>query len=60
MFVNKVLDNIVILFEESKFTALASITGMPAVVTGGVQLVGAAFSDRALLDIAAVFEKEVK
>lgn len=47
-------------FEEAKYTAPASLTGMTAVVTGGVQLVGAAFSDRALLDIAAVFEKEVK
>ncbi len=49
-----------IAFDEALFTAPASITGLPAVVTGGVQLVGAAFSDLALLDMAATFEKEDK
>ncbi|MBQ9948142.1 MAG: hypothetical protein IJO91_07130, partial [Oscillospiraceae bacterium] len=47
-------------FEEALYTAPASLTGMPAVVVGGVQLIGKAFSDLALLDMAATFEKEDK
>ena len=39
-------------FEENRFTAPAAITGLPAVVAGGVQLVGPAFSDVALLRFA--------
>ena len=38
--------------EESLFTAPASITGLPAVVTDGVQLIGKAFSENSLLDLA--------
>ncbi len=49
-----------IAFDEALYTAPASITGMPAVVTGGVQLVGSAFSDLALLDLCETFEKEDK
>ena len=49
-----------IAFEENFYTAPASITGLPAVVAGGVQLVGKAFSENALLDIAKVLEKEGK
>ena len=37
-------------YEESLFTAPASITGMPAVVTKGVQLVGDYFCDGKLLE----------
>ncbi len=47
-------------FDEALYTAPASITGLPAVVVGGVQLIGAAFSESALFDIAAAFEKEGK
>lgn len=47
-------------FDEALYTAPALLTGMPAVVTGGVQLIGAAFSDNALLDLAAAYEKEDK
>ena len=39
-------------FEENRFTAPAAITGLPAVAAGGVQLVGPAFSDVALLQLA--------
>ena len=39
-------------FLENFYTAPASITGLPAVVFGGVQLVGKAFSENALLDVA--------
>lgn len=42
--------------KENAYTAPASISGLPAVVVGGVQLVGPAFSDAALLDLAAQFE----
>ncbi len=47
-------------FEENLFTAPASITGLPAVVVGGVQLVGAAFSDNTLLSVAAKYEEASK
>ena len=45
-------------FVENFYTAPASVTGLPAVVAGGVQLVGRAFSDMALLDASKVLEKE--
>ena len=47
-------------FVENKFTAPASVTGLPAVVAGGVQLMGEAFTEGALLDIAAILTKEGK
>ncbi len=47
-------------FEENRFTAPASITGLPAVVVGGVQLVGPAFSDGSLLNVAAMYEEASK
>ena len=46
-----VSDNKYITFEENFYTAPASITGLPAVVANGVQLVGTAFSELALLDV---------
>ena len=39
-------------YKENFFTAPASITGLPVVVAGGVQLVGTAFSEDVLLDLA--------
>ena len=45
-------------FEENLYTAPASISGLPAVVAGGVQLVGKAFSEQTLLDAAAIIAKE--
>ena len=48
------------MFEENLFTAPASITGLPAVVVGGAQLVGPAFSDGALLSVAALYEEASK
>ena len=47
-------------FVENKFTAPASVTGLPAVVAEGVQLMGAAFTDGALLELAKVISKEGK
>ena len=47
-------------FEENLYTAPASITGLPAVVAGGVQLMGPAFSDGTLLALAALLAKEGK
>ena len=44
-------------FDENLYTAPASITGLPAVVFGGVQLVGKAFSERALLSLAGLSTK---
>lgn len=47
-------------FEENFYTAPASITGLPAVVSGGVQIVGAHFSENTLFAIAELYEKEGK
>lgn len=55
-----VKENEYLAFEENRYTAPASLAGLPAVVVGGVQLVGPAFSEQALLDTAEFFEKEGK
>ena len=41
-----------IAYKESMYTAPASITGLPVVVTNGVQLIGKAFSEGSLLSLA--------
>lgn len=38
-------------YDENLYTAPASVTGLPAVVANGVQLVGPAFSETALLEL---------
>ena len=43
-------------FEESLYTAIPSITGMPAVVTKGVQLIADSFKESVLLSIANTVE----
>ena len=43
-------------FTENLCTAPASITGLPTVVAGGVQLIGKAFSENALFDAAKLYE----
>ncbi len=53
----QVSENKYIAFEENFYTAPASITGLPAAVAGGVQLVGRAFSERALLCAADIIIK---
>ena len=45
-------------FEESLFTAVPSITGLPAMVSGGVQLIADSFRESTLLSIAHSVEKE--
>ena len=45
-------------YDESIYTAIPSITGLPAVVCGGVQLIADAFKESTLLSIADKFEKE--
>ncbi len=45
-------------FEESVFTAVASITGLPAMVTKGIQLVSDSFKENVLLSVAHSIEKE--
>lgn len=47
-------------FEESVFTALANLIGVPAIVTGGVQFVSGHFAESTLLSLAASIEKEGK
>ena len=44
-------------FDENLYTAPASITGLPVAVGGGVQLIGKAFSDSALLDAVQLIKE---
>ncbi len=44
-------------FEESVFTAMANLIGVPALVSGGVQLMGRHFSENLLLSLAANTER---
>ena len=45
-------------FKESVFTAVPNLIGMPALVSGGVQLMGDHFKESTLLSLAACVEKE--
>lgn len=45
-------------FEESLFTAIPNLIGIPALVSGGVQLMGKAFDESTLLSLARAVEKE--
>lgn len=47
-----------IAFEENRYTALATLAGLPAIVAGGVQLIGKANSEHALLDVAQILAEE--
>ena len=47
-------------FKESIFTATANLIGVPALVSGGVQLMGKAFGESTLLSLAGSTEKEGK
>ncbi len=47
-------------FEESVFTALANLIGIPALVSGGVQLMGKHFDESTLLSLAKSVEGEGK
>ncbi len=47
-------------FEESVFTAVANLIGTPAMVSGGVQLMGKHFDESTLLSLASCVEKEGK
>lgn len=51
-------DAFIKVFEESLFTAVSSITGLPAMVSGGVQLIADSFKESTLLSIAHSAEKE--
>lgn len=45
-------------FKESIFTALPNLIGVPALVSGGVQLIGSHFGESVLLSLANSVEKE--
>jgi len=47
-------------FEESVFTSLANLIGIPALVSNGVQLLGNHFDEASLLSLAGCVEKEGK
>ena len=55
---NDVKSNKYVSFDEASYIAPASISGLPALVFGGVQIVGPAFSENALLDLAKKYEVE--
>ncbi len=57
--VDEVKQNNALGFEENLYTAPASISGLPTVVAGGVQLIGKAFSENSLFELAKMVEKEV-
>ncbi len=44
-------------FDEALYTAPASISGLPTVVAGGVQLIGKAFSENTLFEAAKIIEE---
>ncbi|MBR2043664.1 MAG: hypothetical protein IJ946_04925 [Clostridia bacterium] len=44
-------------FDESIFTAVSNLTGTPALVSGGAQLMGKAFSESTLLSLADCVER---
>lgn len=46
-------------YDESLYTAVANLTGIPALVSGGVQWMGKAFSEGMLMSLAACAEGEV-
>lgn len=46
-------------FDESLYTCVANLTGIPALVSGGVQWLGKAFSEGLLIGLAAAAEGEV-
>ena len=45
-------------FEENRYTAPASLTGLPTVVAGYVQMIGKEHSERVLLDVAKILAEE--
>lgn len=47
-------------YDESVFTAVANLIGVPALATCGVQLMGKAFREGTLLSLASAVEKEGK
>ncbi len=44
-------------FGEGEFTCVANLTGVPALVSGGVQLIGKAFEESVLLSLAGCTER---
>ena len=52
---DEIAENKYIAYDESTFTAPASITGLPTAVFAGVQLIGKSFSENSLLDLAEKF-----
>lgn len=53
-----VADNAYLAYEESRFTAISTIVGLPTIVKCGYQIIGRAFAENALLDLLRKIEKE--
>ena len=51
-------DAFVKVFEESVFTAVANLTGIPALACGKIQLIGKAFAESTLLSLAKSVERK--
>ena len=49
-----------IAFEENRYTALATLAGLPAVVAGGVQMIGRANAEYELLNVAKILAGEAE
>jgi len=49
--------NIYLAFDEALYTAPASISGLPAVIAGGVQLIGKAFDEKTLIALAKMMKE---
>ena len=47
-----------IAFEENRYTAPATLAGLPALVAGGVQVIGSVNAEHALLDVAKILVGE--
>lgn len=53
-----VAENAYLAYEESRFTAISTIVGLPTIVKCGYQIIGRAFAENALLDLLRKTEKE--
>ncbi len=54
----ELMKDVTLPFEENRFTAIPSLVGFPSVTAGGCALVGAPFSDSALLALLEAYRKE--
>ncbi len=56
--ISDVSANRYVAFDEALYTAPASVSGLPCVVAGGVQLIGAPFTENTLFEAAKIIARE--